>query len=375
MIQYKKVLLLEEENGMKHMKNVVAMLCCLAMLLSLAACASKPDDGVPEGMKNATAAGAEFRLYVPSVWNVNTAYGVSGAYFTMTQQSTVSAAKYVIDEDMSAAMNALGLVGGDRLDWFWANECQRSVEAVALGGSLSVIAEDSASLTLDGVNAHRHHMTATVQGYTMHFIHALAERSGAFFVISFVIEDSLYAGLGDHIGRILDNFVFASPYVPDDYAKEIDETADAPEGMKLASNDDVAYRFYVPLSWKLNPDEQIFAAYLESDRSSVSVVPYMPDAENMSVAEFFALCEDMMKNTAGRDGYELLETRENVSLGGRRATAYIYRYTVGGVEYRYMQVVAAYKSLIYSMTYTALPENFDAHLSDVEQMIAAFSFR
>ncbi len=375
MIQYKKVLLLEEENGMKHMKNVVAMLCCLAMLLSFAACASKPDDGVPEGMKNATAAGSDFRLYVPSVWNVSTAYGVSSAYFTMTQQSTVSAFKYVIDARMSDAMNAQGLVGGDRLDWFWANECKAAAESVSVGGSLSVIAEDSVGLTLDGINAHRHHITATVQGYTMHFVHVLAERDGAFYVISFVIEDSLYAGLTDHIGRILENFVFASAYVPDDYAKDIDESAEAPEGMMLASNDEVAYRFYVPTTWKVNRDERIFAAYLESDMSSVSVVPYMPDADSMSVAEFFTLCEQMMKNTAGEDGYELLETRENVNLGGRKATAYIYRYTVGGVEYRYMQVVAAYRSLIYSMTYTALPENFDAHLLDVEQMIAVFTFR
>ena len=360
---------------MKPMKKIAAILCCIAILLSFAACANQNDDGTPEGMKNATAAGSEFRLYVPSVWNVNVAYGVSGAYFTMTQQSTVSAVKYVIDTEMQAAMDEAGLVGGDRLDWFWDNECKAAVQSVAVGGSMTVVTEDSASLTLDGVNAHKHHITALTQGHVMHFVHVLAERSGAFYVIAFVIEDSLYTGLIDHMGRILDNFIFAEPYVPDDYAKDVDASADAPEGMMLASNDEVAYRFYVPITWKINRDERIFAAYLESDRSSVSVVPYMPDVESMSVAEFFALCEESMKNTAGEGGYELLETRENVNLGGRKATAYVYRYTVGDVEYRYMQVVAAYKSMIYSMTYTALPESFDAHLSDVEQMIAAFSFR
>lgn len=360
---------------MKLTCRILAALCCVAMLFCFAACSNKQDDGTPEGMKNATAAGAEFRLYVPSVWNVSTAYGVSGAYFTMTQQSTVSAVKYAIDADMSAKMAEGGVGGGGRLDWFWRNECLAAVESVALGGSLTVVAEDSAAMTLDGVNAHRNHVTATVQGKTLHFTHVIAEKGNAFYVICFTIEDSLYLSLSANMESILEHFVFAEAYLPDEYAKEIDPEAEAPEGMKPASNDDVSYRFYVPTSWTIDPDEGIFAAYVESDRSSVSVVPYMPDADSMSVAEFFALCEEMMRNTAGKDGYELLETREDVDLGGRKATAYVYRYTVGGVEYRYMQVVAAYKSMIYSLTYTALPAHFDAHIAEVEQMIEKFTFR
>ena len=82
-----------------------------------------------------------------------------------------------------------------------------------------------------------------------------------------------------------------------------------------------------------------------------------------------------MKTTAGEGGYELLKTEKEVDLGGRMATAYTYTFTVGGVKYQYKQVVAAYKSMIYSLTYTALPEHFEAHLADVDRMIDAFVFR
>ena len=52
-----------------------------------------------------------------------------------------------------------------------------------------------------------------------------------------------------------------------------------------------------------------------------------------------------------------------------------HEYTVGGVTYRYLQVLVGYKSMIYNLTYTALPQNFEANRADVEAIISAFSFR
>ena len=54
---------------------------------------------------------------------------------------------------------------------------------------------------------------------------------------------------------------------------------------------------------------------------------------------------------------------------------YEYEYTVGGVTYRYLQIIIGYKSMIYNLTYTALPQNFEANRADVEAIIAAFTFR
>ena len=361
---------------MKLFSKITSLLLCVLMLLACASCGNTKSGDVPDGMKNATAAGDDFRLYVPSVWNVNVAYGVSGAYFTMSQQSTVSVVKYAIDRDMQADMTAQAVgEGSARLEWFWQKECIGAVEQLALGGSLSVIGDDSESCLLGDANAIRRHASATVNGQKMHFVHVVAERAEAFYVFSFISAEDLYTSLLENVSLMLDEFRFDEPYLPDDYVKDIDPEAEAPQGMKLASNDDVAYRFYVPEQWIVDRDQEIFAAYLESDRSSVSVVPYMPDVESMSVAQFYRMCEDMMKNTSEEGGYELLKTEKEVDLGGRVATAYTYTYTVGGVKYCYLQVIAAYKSMIYSLTYTALPENFEAHLEEVDRMIDTFEFR
>ena len=145
--------------------------------------------------------------------------------------------------------------------------------------------------------------------------------------------------------------------------------------MKLASNSDVAYLFFVPESWVINQNEQIYAAYVEEDRASVSVVPYMPDAESMSIAEFSKMTKDKLVEIVGESGYAA-DSESEASLGGRMAVAHRYRLTIDGKTYEYLQVVAAYKSMIYSVTYTApSQEIFDKHIQEVEAIIGAFSFR
>ncbi len=360
--------------NMKKMIRLTALLVCVACLFGFSACVTDAPEDVPAGMKIATAAGADFRLYVPTSWNANTAYGVSGGYYNLNTQSSVSVVKYPITEEMEVVLSSeeVATLEGGRLEAFWSKYCQTALDAQILSGTKGEVVA-SADL-LNGVNARRFATKGVVDGADVCIEQVVAEKDSAFYVFSFIVDVTLYESLLPHVESMLDVFVFADPYLPDDYMKDLDEDVEAPAGMKLASNKDVAYRFFVPENWTVDREVEIFAAYLESDRSSVSVVPYMPDAQSMSVAEFFTMCQEMMQSTAGTEGYELLEHHE-VDLGGRKATAYTYRYTVGGVEYKYMQVIAAYKSMIYSMTYTALPENFDAHLSDVNQMIDAFEFR
>ncbi len=363
---------------MKLCFKITALLLCICLLIGFSACSKNQEAGVPNGMKNVTVAGEDFRLYVPSSWTSNTVYGVSGAYFTMTNQSTVSAVKYAITDDMTAQMTAAGVgEGSARLDWFWQTECLEAINEVALGGSVTQMTEEQTAFVLDSLNAHRYHTTATVHGNVLHFVHAVAEKSGAFYVITFTIANDLYANLISNIDSILDVFlIMDTPYLPEGYMKSLEEDVEVPEGMMLASNNDVAYRFYVPTNWKINREEGIFSAYLESDRSSVSVIPYMPDVENMSVADFFAESEKMMKNLAGEGGYTFVSAEEQVDLGGRQATAYTYRFKVGGNEYYYKQVIAARGSMMYSLTYTApSAESFAAHMGEVDRMIAEFTFR
>ena len=361
---------------MKQLKRAVAAL----LLLSLALCllvSCKKDEGevVPEGMMIANVKDDDFRLYVPTTWNLNTAYGRAGAYYNLDTQSTVSVSKYPITDEMRAVLPE----GGDaekniaRLDAYHTAFCMPAIKEAAVGG-VETYGDDLESVLLDTVTARYYHMRAKVNGKNLHFVQVVGEKNEAFYVFSFICHEDLYTNLLPAVESMLENFIFADPYLPDDYAREPGKDENTPAGMILVSNSDVAYRFYVPDTWTVSYEQEIFSAYLKSDRTNVSVVPYMPSAQTMKVGDYFAMCADKMKEVGGEDSFALIG-EEQVELGGRVATAYTYTYRVGEVTYQYRQVVAAYKSMMYSLTYTALPENFDAHLDDLDAMIKAFSFR
>jgi hypothetical protein len=45
------------------------------------------------------------------------------------------------------------------------------------------------------------------------------------------------------------------------------------------------------------------------------------------------------------------------------------------VEYKQLQAIVVKGAVFYTVTYTALPEKFDLHLSDVAKMIENFDVR
>ena len=361
------------------MKKTAAILLCLCMLLGMVSCASGSNDGMPDGMQLASCAGADYYLYVPTTWNLNTHYGVSGAYFHLNKLSNVSVAKYEQTEALKAEMQAasVGDSAGARIDWYYTNYCRPIVQQTALGGSFEEVAVEAPTTVLHDANAKQYHVKMTLNGIPTRQYQIIAERKGAFYVMTFAAVEELWDMLYEHFESMVKEFKFTdTPYQPEN-VKELEVDPEAPAGMVLASNSEVAYRFYVPSAWKINKNERIFAAYVEDDRTSVSVVPYMPEVESLSVGEFFVMSRDKMIEIADRDGYAEVEAPDtNWKLGERIATAYRYRLTVGGKTYEYLQVIAAYKSMIYSVTYTASSvENFEKHYSELEAIVNAFSFQ
>lgn len=354
------------------------MLLVLAMLAAMTSC-NNTDTGevIPEGMKIANCEGDDFRLYVPTDWNENTAYGIAGAYYNLDVQSTVSVVKYRITEEMNSALPAKGDAAAlrQRLEAFSLQYCCPAISEQPLVSGLKVEEDkDAPEVLLDQLVAHRAHYLVTVDGENLHYLQVIGEKNNAFYVFTYTAHPDLYEVLLPSVNRMLEEFLFADPYLPDEYPRlPAEEGTPVPTGMAIVSNADVEFDFYVPVTWKVEYKQEIFSAYLESDRANVSVIPYVPDRA-MSVIDFFELCRAEMIKTAGEDGFTLLSQKE-ITLGGRAAMSYEYTYRVGEKTYQYRQVIAAYKSMMYSMTYTATPESFESHLADVDAMIGAFVFR
>ncbi len=351
------------------LRALSALLLIAAMLFAVS-CTAKEDTLIPEGMQSATAYGATYRLYVPTTWSLKILPGISGAYYNVAQQSAVSVTEYSIDETLTAELAALD-ENTTRIDYYFEKTLLAQTKLMATG-DVHLYDEDCIATTLGGANARQYHASATVASVVTHFLHVIAEKNNKFYVFSFTATEDLYSRCMSDVQKMLEHFTFGKEYTPTDALKTFPTDANPPTGMQIASSDEVEYFFYVPTSWSVNQTSSANAA-TAPDGSFISVVPYLPSSEGISVREYFEKSEEMMMTTSG-GRYTRLSEKE-ITLGGGKALQYEYEYTVGGVTYRYLQVIVGYKSMIYNLTYTSLPQNFEANRADVEAIISAFTFR
>ena len=156
---------------------------------------------------------------------------------------------------------------------------------------------------------------------------------------------------------------------------------DVPDGMKKIEMDIDDYNFYIPQGWTEDLSTGIASAYL-SDNSSVSMMTVQLDADTPDLESYLKKTEEDFKSTFGADFKFEGENPQNTLLGGVQAAKYVYTATVTGTEYKFMQVICLRESsallqnfrYAYVFTYTASPEDFDTHMSDVEEMLTNFSF-
>ncbi len=350
--------------------RLLAALLLLGTLFSAVSCASEEDTLVPEGMQSATAYGATYRLYVPTTWSLTILPGISGAYYNVAQQSAVSVAEYPIDKsggDMPAPPE-----GNKSLtDYFFEENLLAQITLLSTG-EVHLYEEDCIATTLGGANAYQYHASATVAGEVTHFLHVIAQQDNKFYVFSFTATENLYTRCMSDVQKMLDNFAFGEAYTPVDAIKTFPTDANAPEGMKIASGDEVDYMLFVPSAWSVTEVGNVYGA-TAPDGSYISVVPYLPTGDGISVKGYFEKSEELMTSTSG-GGYRRISEAE-ITIGGGKALQYEYEYIVGGVTYRYLQVIVGYKTMIYNLTYTSLPQNFDTNRADVDAIIAAFTFR
>ena len=197
----------------------------------------------------------------------------------------------------------------------------------------------------------------------------ITESDGNMILLSFYCPEEVYENYLEQFEEIIDVFVIRP--LPEVSGDDVTDKK-TPEGMKIASSDDLEYRFYVPKSWVCSSTSGRSEAYLAVDgRPNVTVTSQSPDTD-MTVEEYFEACEEEYKDRL--EGYELID-EEEIKVDGRSAVSYTYDLTADGETYRIMQTVITRDGLIYSITYTAPIDCFEDHLGDVEDILGAFDFR
>lgn len=331
-------------------KKIIALVLLLATLgLALVSC-GKGD--VPEGMQKAYLDGEPFRLYVPEGWTVNTRSGVSSAYSYANDQMIVSA-RYVTPSDPELSLEAYMLSCAEGYAKTMKDFVYVSLEAALLGGE----------------TAKRMEYTVTENGKAYTCVQITAAHEGRMVSLYFYCLTEYKDAAEETLEAIRKAFVLTS--LPEAANDEVVDK-NTPDGMKIASAKNDAHRFYVPKSWICHSESGKSEAYVnESGKPNVTVTLYVP-SESMSIDEYLTSCETRYAESLG--GYESL-SREERTVAGRRAISATYRASYDGVSFRIMQTVLSDGQAMYSITYTALDDRFDAHLADVEAILDTFSFR
>ena len=341
--------------------RLAALALCLLTMVAMVGCADAGEDGIPENMQIATVEGASYRLFVPIGWNLMTDMGISGAYASSIAQNYAAVSVHEYD-------NAQNLTAKQYAEQIYMH----SIAAVYPEGGLGAIA--TTDTTLGGAPACALEYTGTRGLVTYRTREVLCAYQGRIYVLTLCTQHDLFESYDEVYGLIKTNFKFDStPYAADEPTNTVDTDAEAPDGMMLASNDDVAYRFYVPSTWTLDVSLPTSSAYVsESDRSNVNVTVYMPEATQMTAEEYWSQCEQQLR--AVLDDYTLISTTP-ATLDTRPANTYVYTATIGGNLYRFAQTVASYRGMVYTITYTALDGTFDSHMDEYNAILAAFDFR
>ena len=347
----------------KKLKIIAIILLTVILVGALASCANKDD--TPEGYQLVVCEGDKFRLYVPTQWTPNTTGGVTGAYYSLDENASVHV--YIADdaEDMT-------------IDEYWT-VCKAKLAAEMKECSVSDVSE---KLTLGGQAAKKYVYTAKInvsgQEREYKFMQVLARYDGDMYVLIYSAPTEYY---DSHVGEvdgvenkgIIPYFKFAEPYVSEDGQKEISDKVTAPDGMKLASTEERAYRFFIPSSWIINNRAESTAAYAsESDSSNVNVQMYMTGDESQTIEQYWTACEENYKKTFA--SYALVSA-EDIKIDGIDARQYVISVTAGGREYKILQAIVKKGAMFYCITYTAITENYERHIPDVKKMIESFDIR
>lgn len=355
-------------------KNFIRLICvvlvCVMTMCVLASC----NDNTPDGYQLIACEGDEFRLYVPQSWQSSTKGGITSAIYSIDDNVTVSV--YVADdanglsaEDYWALCDSK--LKGELDGYSWSGKSEK----VVLGGKAAYKCVYTAKATLVD------HATGDMSEITYKYMQVMARNGDKMYVLLYSAPEDKYdshvediEGDADGAG-VIPYFVFADAYHSDNNDKKYSDKVTCPDGMKLVSTEERAYRFFVPVAWKVNVRTEATAAYIDEQngsRSNVSVQMYMTADERQTVDEYWALCEKSYKEIFA--SFNLISSDE-IKMDGINASKYVYDVTSGGREYRQMQAIVKKGAMFYVVTYTASPDVFDSHLADVDKMIENFDIR
>ena len=142
---------------------------------------------------------------------------------------------------------------------------------------------------------------------------------------------------------------------------------EAPAGMKTASGEGADYTLFVPEDWTVDMTTGATGAYYSNaDTSGVLVTSWDLPNTDTTLDEWWETNLDEIKNV-----YKdvTVEGSENILIDGNHGVKYTWTGTLGDYTYRVLQAATVKNGNVYLFTYTSLPDLYESHMEDVDQML------
>lgn len=143
------------------------------------------------------------------------------------------------------------------------------------------------------------------------------------------------------------------------------------DGFEIAGGENVDYTFEYPSSWEKTRDDGMIAVKSDSSPASISVTSFRPTEDIPDADAYFELYRENFEKTLG-DYNEISD--EEVSLGAEKAKKISYTATVMGDTYRFASVICVHNKAVYTITYTASEDDYEAHAGTLAHVIQTFEF-
>ncbi len=351
------------------MKKLFALLL-LSALLFLSACGGAPGgDGVkvPEGMQLVTV-GDGYTFFAPEGWATDLSSGIPTAYVSAIDPSNITLTRTRSDaspaEYFAASLPSLKATFTD-----FAELSDLASENTTLGGQPAIVRAYSGKLL---------GTSYTVKQY-------IASVDGYLYLFTYTAKNEVPSGEKTYFERYEEKAdAAAAALLFTGEASDVPAEPEAPtvneDGLILISDPAISrYSLYVPESW--TPDLQNATTSATREEAVISL-SYLIPKQNTPGEHWEQMNKDYASLLADytlleEESTEIVENPEEIEvrLGGIQAMRRVFTFTRGGTAYKCQKLITGRGIYIYTLSYTATLDAYDAYAADFAAIVAAFEFK
>ncbi len=388
------------------MRKISSVLLLLLAVFGLCSCGD--DDGIPEGMKlGCDPSDTGYYFYVPEEWTVSSYADISMAHVSSLDNSSVSIAKMDADKLPAEALNAEWDIAKAIIAEYAIADTKKlphntDIEFVMTEGKNyeeCIFAEKPAVKITYTFSLKDTKTEKTIKFRTMQI---LVRNGEQVYIFTYQSRDEImreettyYDYYYTFVKPVIDNFKFA-----EGEAKERENPADTDgDGYYLASDASLSgFELYLPNSYKLTHSSGFVSAMIEdganlsvtrATSTGVSIVNYAKtrrDELSGIYSDFTDISVSVKQATS--DGIKTLKdtftelSEENIKVDGSlkfgnsesNMFAYEYSFASGDAVYRVYQIYGISGRSGYVLTYTARADVYEAHLSEISDVLERIVF-